>query len=323
VKHSSVPEILISPAYNPCPSGATAGYVKAVDGAQLRYARWRAGRAGSKGTVIILNGRAEYIEKYYETIADIQARGFEVLSFDWRGQGGSSRMLENPRAGYVDDFDQYIGDLHAIMDQVALPDCKGPYYILGHSTGSLVALLAAPSLSNRVRRMVLCAPLVGLGRQPIPIWLVKPLAAFLTALGLGEVYLTGSSTPGEIRAFKGNPYTKDRERFERNRQMVDDHRKISLGGATAAWVYASCNAMRRVADPDFYPQINIPTLMITASSDSVVNNRAVERLGKRLKSGSSLSVNGARHELLQERDIARNQVLAAFDAFVPGSGDIY
>jgi lysophospholipase len=31
-----------------------------------------------------------------------------------------------------------------------------------------------------------------------------------------------------------------------------------------------------------------------------------------------LTVDGARHELLQEADIFREQVLAAFDAFVPG-----
>jgi lysophospholipase len=31
-------------------------------------------------------------------------------------------------------------------------------------------------------------------------------------------------------------------------------------------------------------------------------------------------IDGARHELLQEREGLREQVWAAFDAFVPGSG---
>ena len=35
--------------------------------------------------------------------------------------------------------------------------------------------------------------------------------------------------------------------------------------------------------------------------------------------GSLLTIDGARHELLQEADLYREQVLAAFDAFIPGT----
>ena len=49
-------------------------------------------------------------------------------------------------------------DLDQFFEEIVLPDCRGPYYILAHSTGSLIALLAAPSMVNRVRRMVLVAP---------------------------------------------------------------------------------------------------------------------------------------------------------------------
>jgi lysophospholipase len=32
-------------------------------------------------------------------------------------------------------------------------------------------------------------------------------------------------------------------------------------------------------------------------------------------------IDGAEHEILQEKDIYREQLLAAFDAFIPGTGD--
>jgi lysophospholipase len=38
-----------------------------------------------------------------------------------------------------------------------------------------------------------------------------------------------------------------------------------------------------------------------------------------LKAGHVVTIPGARHELLQEADIYREQALAAFDAFIPGS----
>ena len=37
--------------------------------------------------------------------------------------------------------------------------------------------------------------------------------------------------------------------------------------------------------------------------------------------GRIITIDGARHELLQEADIYREQVLAAIDAFIPGSDE--
>ncbi|RVC17403.1 alpha/beta hydrolase, partial [Mesorhizobium sp. M7A.F.Ca.AU.001.01.1.1] len=47
----------------------------------------------------------------------------------------------------------------------------------------------------------------------------------------------------------------------------------------------------------------------------------VEAYARRLRLGSLLMIDGSRHEILQEADIYREQLLAAFDAFIPGSDD--
>lgn len=305
--------------FNPLPKGAVSGFVKTSDGQDIRYARWKASSLPAKGTVLLLHGRAEYIEKLYETVGDLRVKGFEVLTFDWRGQGGSSRLLENERPGYVDDFDQYVLDLEAVMDDVALPDCKAPFYILAHSTGSLIALLAAPAFSNRIRRMVLSAPLLGFGKTTLSHKALKFLSGFLCAIGLGEIYMAGGATPDENRPFSGNRLTSDTKRFERNLRLVEEHRELSIGGPTAAWVFAASRAMDRVHDPDFHNQITIPTLLVAAGNDEVVSSGAIEDLGRRLRSGSALTIPGARHEMLQERDVFREQLLAAFFSFVPGT----
>jgi len=311
--------LLKNPTYNPLPENAVSGTVSTDDGLKLRFARWKATAKTTYGTVLLLHGRSEFIERTYETVADLRKRGFEVLTFDWRGQGGSDRLLENPRRGYIDDFNDYIMDIDAIMREVALPDCKAPYYIFAHSTGALISLLAAPKLSNQIKRMVLAAPFLGLGKQPISAPLVKILAGTLCMFGLGEIYMSGGPNPGDRQKFEDSIHTSDPARFERNRQLVTDFPELTIGGPTAAWVYASCRTMEDVSDIEFCNQIGIPSLLVCAGNDQVVSNRSIEALARKLRSGKCLTIDGAKHELLQEKDVFREQLLSAFDSFIPGS----
>ena len=125
---------LVSIPANPVPDDVVAGAIKTPDGVNLRFARW-APPPGRKGTVVVLQGRAEFIEKYFETVRDLRARGFAVATFDWRGQGLSDRALSDRHKGYVRNFSNYITDLEAMMEQVVLPDCPPPIFALAHSMG--------------------------------------------------------------------------------------------------------------------------------------------------------------------------------------------
>src|SRR6476661_11087294 len=107
---------LVSIPANPVPDGVVAGGIKTSDGVNLRFARW-APPPGRKGTVVVMQGRAEFIEKYFETVRDLRARGFAVATFDWRGQGLSDRALSDRRKGHVRNFNEYANDLSAIMEQ--------------------------------------------------------------------------------------------------------------------------------------------------------------------------------------------------------------
>ncbi len=59
-------------------------------------------------------------------MTDLSERGFAVVTFDWRGQGGSHRLLKDRQRGYVRSFDDYSDDLDLILNQIALPDCPHP-----------------------------------------------------------------------------------------------------------------------------------------------------------------------------------------------------
>ncbi len=316
-------ELLVDIPENPAPDWGEAARFAARDGKSIRYARFPAQGRPLKGTVVILAGRNECIEKYFETIRDLSSRGLGVAMLDWRGQGGSDRLIRDPARGYVDSFDQYVVDLEQFFEEVVLPDCRGPYYMLAHSTGALIALLSAPRLFNRVRRMVLIAPLLELVGQPVSTPTLRKLSALAYSLGLGSLYVSGGPRPAGGHPFAGNKLTTDLGRYTRNTTLYNKAPHLAMGGPTVAWIHAACVAGDTVQDPDFTARIHIPTLLVAAGGDEVVSTRAIEEYARNLRSGSVVTIDGAQHEILQEADVYREQFWAAFDAFIPGEAQEY
>ena len=107
--------------------------------------------AGRHGTSRLFPGRAEFIEKYFEVVRDLRARGFAVAILDWRGQGLSeSRAAECPQ-GHVHDFAEFDRDLETFVKEVVLPDCPPPHFALGHSMGAAVLIALGLSWAALVR----------------------------------------------------------------------------------------------------------------------------------------------------------------------------
>jgi lysophospholipase len=300
---------------NPIPRGAVCDVATTNDGVALRFARWPANRSPVRGTMLVLHGRTEFIEKYFETVNDLRRRGFAVVTFDARGQGGSARLLRNPRKGHVRDFADYVNDFETIMEEVALPDSPPPYFVLAHSTGATVALLAAARLRTQIERIVLSAPLIALSRRS-----TRGLAwgtALLMHLGLGETFVPGAgATMIQTQRFQGNPLTSDPLRYARALAVVEAEPSLAVGGATVGWVNAAMRASSRFAELDF--PVPMPVLMVLGGADTVVSNQAAEALSARLKTVAHLRIPGARHEILMERDQFRDQLWVAFDAFIQG-----
>ena len=85
-------------------------FITASDGRRLRTAVFGA-KPETRGVCVLLQGQTEFIEKYEEVIAELNARGFTVATFDWPGQGGSWRLLDNPMKAHIESFAQYDGAL--------------------------------------------------------------------------------------------------------------------------------------------------------------------------------------------------------------------
>jgi len=310
------PKLVIVPS-NPVPAGVRLGYVTTPDRVKLRYAIWPKSAGPHRGTVCLVQGRTEYIEKYFETIADFRARGFAVATFDWRGQGGSDRLIGNRTVGYVDRFDDYWTDLRTFHANILLPDCPPPYYLVGHSMGGLASLHAATRDRMMFERVFLSAPMVSLAgmEESIARWAV--IAETLSFLGLGRVPFKrrGDRRPTE-EGFADNPLTSDVLRYMRMVETVRADDGLYLGSPSFRWLASALRAMLEAGRADFPGRLQIPLLVLAAARDTIVSTPAIEQLGLRLRNGRHMGIAGAKHEMFMENDTVRGQVFAAFDAFV-------
>jgi len=309
---------LVSIPANPVPDNVVTGMLKTPDGVALRFARWEP-PAGRRGTVCVLTGRTEWIEKYFETVRDLRARGFAVAMLDWRGQGLSDRALGNRLKGYVRSFADYDLDLETFMREVVLPDCPPPIFALGHSMGATVLIRAAYRGHRWFDRLVLAAPMLAIAGVR-SMALAGALMRVMRLAGFGTAYVPGRN-PGvmDLRPFAGNILTSDPVRYARNAAILQAEPVLALGGPTVSWVDSAFRAMRTIGEPSYTARIRQPILIVAAGRDAIVANTAIEDFATQLRAGSHLVVVGAQHEILMERDQLRSQFWAAFDAFVPGT----
>lgn len=315
---------LVSLAKNPVPSGAVSGDFAGYDGAPLRFARWDATRGPARGTVCVFSGRGEYIEKYFEVIADLRRRGFAVAIHDWRGQGGSHRPLADRRKGHIRDFKEYDRDLAAFMQQVVLPECPPPYYALAHSMGGNILARHSITPDSWFDRIVLSAPMFEIiaDKARVPGNLARIFVETACLIGLSTRYVpTGSDQPAEMMPFEGNTLTSDRERYMRNRQIVEAAPELALGYPTDGWTRAAYRTCAHVMDPSFARRVQVPLLLFSAANDRIVSSRAIETFASRLKIGTHVPIPQSQHEILQENDTIRQHFWSVFDAYLGISVD--
>ncbi|MBB4211459.1 lysophospholipase [Rhodothalassium salexigens DSM 2132] len=301
------------------------GWLTAGDGAQLRYARF--GARAPRGTLVLLTGRTEYIEKYADVIAAWGERGFTVYAFDWRNQGLSTRPLDDPHKHHLASVDTLVDDLDRLMARIdadaAAADpgrVPAPRLAFAHSMGGHVLLrwLAAGNRLGRLDGAILSAPMVDI-RYGLPKGLVRAIVGVAGRLGLGARYAPGQgpADPQDRRAPRAAAaLTHDTADLDAEAAFLDAHPAYALGGVTIGWLRAVLASTDRLMAPGGVSAIHLPVLGLLGAEERVVDNRAAERLIRRLADHRLVTIAGARHEIWRELPPVRARMWAAIDEFL-------
>lgn len=277
------------------PEGGHAVWLRTTDGVRIRAACWP---GGERGTVVLLPGRTEYIEKYGRAARDLASRGWATATLDWRGQGLADRALPDAMAGHVGSFAEYRRDLDAVLGWIAGTGLPGPLMLLSHSMGGCIALRALHG-AHPFRAAVFSAPMWGLVLPPLLRPLAGMVASLVHPLRLDGRYAPTTSAQSYVATapFEGNLLTGDRAMWQWMGTHLAVEPGLALGGPSLGWLAAAldeCAALARLPAPV------LPALTFCGSRESIVDPRAIARRMASWPRGELEILPGIRHEVMME-----------------------
>lgn len=267
--------------------------------------------------IVISPGRVEGYEKYHELLYDFTQQGYSVFIIDHQGQGLSSRRLENKHKGYVEDFNDYVLDLHQFIEEVVKPKHDKELILVSHSMGGAIGLRYVEQYSEQFSKAVFSSPMWGLKSGAIPKSVAKGIFSVVnwttSVMTDQSPYFFGGRDYNPVK-FEDNQLTTSEERYEYFRSVYAATPELQLGSVTFNWIKESVDAIDTAFEQ--LNSVKLPIMVFQAQNDEVVDNLAQDsfckelaRLGNSCINDVPIVIENAKHELFIELDKSRIEVL--------------
>ncbi|MFK7751370.1 MAG: alpha/beta hydrolase [Sedimentitalea sp.] len=298
------------------PANGAAWWVKTSDGVRIRVGYWPCDNA--RGTVFLMPGRTEFIEKYGTTAAEFGRRGYAVVTLDWRGQGLADRLFEDRRVGHIGKFLDYQKDVAGALELMEGLDLPGPLHLLGHSMGGAIGLRALMNGLD-VQSCVFTGPMWGIRMSPIvrPFGWALPRVAMMVGMGTKLAPSTKYDFYVQANAFDGNMLTTDPDAYALMQRQLATHPDLGLAGPSLVWLRESlseCYALSQMPAP------NVPCVTFVGEKEIIVDVPAIHTRMANWPGGALDVVPGAQHEVLLETPALRKRIFDRIEALFTDSG---
>jgi alpha-beta hydrolase superfamily lysophospholipase len=239
--------------------------------------------------LVWVQGRNEWLEFYQEWSEIVCSWGWGFLTWDHRGQGGSSGYR-----GDIESFKIYVEDFQSVLQHFV----SNTWVLGSHSLGGLISLHALPVLPLP-QKAVFCCPLI----EVYNLHGYKALwPKIMTLLRLGQHRWHGSELWRKEPLSK-NPLTEDLDEV----QTLLGYPSM---GPTWQWIDEVYRALKTIPP---LPK-GLPAEAILASQDTVVSTPAAHAWAQR-EGLKTLMIPG-RHVLLKAPQAVRQRVFEHLKDFL-------
>ena len=296
------------------PAGFEWGSFAAADGAILRWGHMPARNACAE--CVLVGGFGEFVEKHFETMRDLAARGIAVWCLDWRGQGGSIRPRRLPTRPRARDFDRDADDLAAFAR--ARLTGSLPRLVVAHSMGGAIALLCLYRHPRLFAAAVLSSPMIGLRTGRVPPSLLRCITRPARAAGLGACFIPGAHKwrPNPIPSPQRSRISGDAERCRLRHAWFSAEPGLRVDEATYGWVDSALGLIARISKPEFLAAVDTPILLGRPGREVVVSRQAQRRTARLLPDCTLVELVESKHDPFLERDPIRDYWLACLTRFI-------
>lgn len=269
----------------------------------------------SKGSIIIVHGLSEFINKFYEFIYYCLNKGFNVFIYDQRCHGLSGRLTDKIDLLHVDDFSDYVKDLSQFVDSVVEKIVDKSIYLYSQSMGGAECALYLAQNSENIEKAVLAVPMF----QPTVDVVPYPIARAGVGIarhfyGKKTKFLLSSEFNPEVEYHE--KHGTSRARFTHNMKMRIENPHYQSTPMTFGWTYNSLIVKRRVLRNSNIKGIKTPILLLTAKEDKVVRAEPHYEFAKKCKTCRLVELEAANHALLASDNATLTKVLnLIFDFF--------
>ena len=279
---------------------------------------------GRRGSILWLGGRGDVLEKYLECFEGWHRDGWHVTSFDWRGQGGSGRLLDDPHIGHIDDFGTWIADLAEFWERWTART-PAPHVVIGHSMGGQLVLRALVERRIAPAAAILSAPMLGFDSGALPAWLAPAAARAIGRWFNRRRAWRTNERPAAGQTSRATFLTTDAARYDDELWWRRQNPAHTLGPPSWGWMAAAFRSFAVVDAPGSLASVATAVLIVGTDGDQLVDPKAIRRVAAALPDAELLMFDETvAHEVLRERDDVRDQALARIDAFLtrhaPGPG---
>ncbi len=233
------------------------------------------GGSEGKNWCVIVHGLGEHCGRYEKISKKLLENNFGLIRFDLRGHGRSWG-----KRGDISSFDDYVEDI-----EKATSELKEKFHLIGHSLGGLIVLYYGIKKPERLKSLVVSAPLLGLKIKPPKFKLL-----------LGKVLLRIAPRVSMSNEIDPRKLSHDESVVEAyiNDPLV--HRKI-----TVRWFFQTMKAMNYV---NLHPEgIKVPVLFLHGSSDELTDPEATKNFYEKISVEKKLCIYGGYyHEPFNELD---------------------